>query len=117
LPGSLAFHQHPEDIAAGIEAVCAAAHAKQPKAKILLLGILIRRDEKPGHSTTEPVNKLLAAHFSGVDYLTFRDFGPVFRTADGTPNITLFTGSVHINAAGYELLGAKIRAEVISLMK
>jgi len=107
----------PEDIAAGIETVCDAAHKKQPEAKILLLGILPRRDEKPGHSITKQVNKLVAAHFSGVDYVTFRDFGSAFRNDDGTPNASLFADKVHINAAGYEILGAKIRAEMTNLMK
>lgn len=107
----------PEDIAAGIEAVCAAAHKKQPQAKILLLGILTRCDEKPGQSATERVNKLLAAHFSGGDNVTFRDFGTAFRNADGTPNGALFADIVHINVAGYEILGARIREELTTLMK
>ncbi len=107
----------PEDIAAGIEVVCDAAHEKQPKAKILLLGILTRRDEKPGHSATERVNRLLAAHLSGVDYVTFRDFGTAFRNADGTPNVALFADNVHINAAGYEILGVSIREEMTRLIK
>ena len=107
----------PEDIAAGIQAVCEAAHEKQPQAKILLLGILTRRDEKPDNSATEPVNKLLAAHFSGADYVTFRDFGGLFRNADGTPNASLFKDVVHINAAGYKILGTKIHDEMMNLMK
>lgn len=107
----------PEDIAAGIEAVCAAAHEKQPGAKILLLGILTRRDETPGDSATDRVNKLLAAHVSGVAYVTFRDVGPAFRNADGTPNAALFGDKVHPNAAGYEILGQKIRPEVQALLK
>lgn len=107
----------PDDITTGIKAVCAAAHAKQPRAKILLLGILTRLDEKPGHSVTEQVNKLLAAHFSGVTYVTFRDLGPALRNADGTTNAALFADVVHIKAAGYEILGAKIRAEITSMLK
>lgn len=107
----------PEDIAAGIEAVCKAAHAKQPKAKILLLGILPRCNEKPGHSATGQVNQLLTAYFNNVEYVVFRDFGTVFRAADGTPNTLLYADSTHINAAGYDLLGAKIREEILRLMK
>ena len=107
----------PEDIAAGIEAVCAAAHAKQPRAKILLLGILARRDEQPGHSVTERVNQLLAAHVKGVDYATFRDCGTALRNADGIPNAAFFADDVHINAAGYKILGAQVCAELASLMK
>ena len=107
----------PKDIAAGIKVVCDAAHHKQPEAKILLLGILTRRNEKSGLSTTEPVNKLLAAHFDNMDYVTFRDFGALFRNADGTPNTSLFADDVHINAEGYKILGTQIRAEMTRLMK
>jgi len=107
----------PEDIAAGIESICAAAHDKQPEAKILLLGILPRHDEKPGHSDTEPVNQLLASHFRGMDGVTFCDLGSAFRNADGMPNAALFADGVHLNAAGYDILGAKLREVVKSLLK
>lgn len=107
----------PEDIAAGIEAVCAAAHVKQPEAKILLLGILTRRNEKPGESVTEPVNKLLAEHFSDVDYVTYRDFGPDLRNADGTTKAAFFSDNVHLNAAGYEVFGTKLRTEMMNLLQ
>lgn len=107
----------PEAIAAGIEAVCAAAHDKQPEAKILLLGVLTRRDETPGHSATEQVNKLLAAPFVGVKHVTFRNLGSAFRRGDGTPNASLFTDAVHLNEAGYGILGTKLRAEMTRLME
>jgi len=108
-----------EEIATGIEAVCAAAHMKQPEAKILLLGILTRRDEKTLRpSITERVNLLLAVRLAGVPWLTFRDYGALFRSSiDGTPNAKLFSDGVHINAAGYEILGAKIRSEIQHLLQ
>lgn len=107
----------PEDIAAGIEAVCIAAHEKQPAAKLLLLGILPRRDDKPGLTRTGPVNKLLAARFSGREYVTFRDFGALFLDGDGVANASLFSDGVHINANGYKILGAKVRTEIMKLLK
>lgn len=107
-----------EDIAAGIEAVCAAAHEKQPQAKILLLGVLTRKDEKPPRpSITEKTNKILLERLAGVPWLTVRDFGDAFRNADGTPNQALFSDGVHVNAAGYAILGAKIREERSALMR
>jgi len=113
-----AVHDRPEDIAAGIAAVCAAAHGKQPEAKILLLGILPRHDEKPPRpAVTEKVNALLAARLNAVPWLTFRDFDGAFRGPDGMPDAKLFADGVHINAAGYEILGAKIRGELLALMK
>jgi lysophospholipase L1-like esterase len=113
-----AVDDRPADIAAGIETVCATAHRKQPGAKILLLGILPRRDAKPPRPTiTEKVNLLLAARLSGVPWLTFRDFSGAFRGPDGAPDPKLFSDGVHINAAGYEILGSKIREQLLALMK
>ena len=113
-----AVDNSPEDIAAGIEAICAAAHAKQPAAKILLLGILPRHDEKPPRpAITEQVNTLLAARLLGVSWLTFRDFGGAFRGPDGVPDAKLFRDGVHLNGAGYEILGAKIREQLLTLTK
>ena len=105
----------PADIAAGIEAVCVTAHKKVPAAKILLLGILPRHDEIPGHSATEPVNRLLRDRLGDVDYLTYCDFGAAFRRPDGTPNPALYRDGVHVNEAGYEILGAKIREQLLAL--
>lgn len=107
----------PDDIAAGIEAVCATAHLKVPSAKILLLGILPRRDEIHGHSATEAVNRLLAAQLGGVDWLTYRDFGDAFRQPDGSTNKALYRDGVHVNAEGYAILGGKIRPELLALMQ
>ena len=107
-----------EDIAAGIEAVCARAHEKLPAAKILLLGILTRRDEKPQRpSITEKVNQLLLARLADVPWLDVKDFGGSFRKPDGSPNAALFADGVHVNSAGYEIFGGKIRAQVLALMK
>lgn len=108
----------PEEIAAGIEAVCAAAHAKQPDAKILLLGILARKDENaPRPAITDKINRLLVDRLSGIPWLTVRDVGDLFRNADGTPNVKLFSDGVHVNAAGYEILGGALRASVTGLLR
>ena len=108
----------PAEIASGIEAVCAAAHQKQPGARILLLGILPRHDEKPPRpAITEKVNTLLASRLSSLPWLIFRDFDSAFRGPDGAPDAKLFSDGVHVNAAGYEILGRKIREQLLALMK
>jgi lysophospholipase L1-like esterase len=113
-----AVDNSPEDIVAGIEAICAAAHEKQPGARILVLGILPRRDEKaPRPSITEKVNALLATRLKGIPWVTMRDFDRSFRGLDGAPEAKLFSDGVHINAEGYEILGAKLRAELLLLLK
>ena len=107
-----------DDIAAGIEAVCAVAHEKQPAAKILLLGILPRLDEKPPRPViTDRVNQLLQARLGKISWLTFCDFGGLFRQADGCVDTALFKDGVHVNAAGYEILGGKIHEQIAVLLK
>ena len=106
-----------EDIAAGIMAVCNAAHRCQPDAKILLLGILPRPGEKgPRPTPTEIVNALLPARTAGISWLTYCDFGNAFRNADGSVNKALFCDGVHPNAAGYEILGTKIRGQLKTVL-
>ena len=106
----------PEEIEAGIEAICVTAHLKVPAAKILLLGILPRHDETPGHSATEPVNQLLLEHLGQVTWIKYCDFGAAFRLPDGTVNPALFRDGVHVNEDGYAILGGKIRAQLLALM-
>jgi len=113
-----AVDHSPGDIASGIEAVAASVHQHLPAAHVLLLAVLTRRDEKPERpSITQKVNLDLAQRISGVPWLTFRDFGDQFRFPDGSPNPALFADGVHVNAAGYEVLGANIRREVQALMQ
>ena len=108
----------PEDIVAGIMAVCTAAHQRQPNAKILLLALLPRPDESsPRPTATERVNQLLPQRAAHTPWLTYRDFGAAFRNPDGSPNKLLFADGVHPNAAGYDILGRKIREELVKLMK
>ncbi len=113
-----AVDHSPSDIAAGIEAIAASVHQHLPSARVLLLAVLTRRDEKPERpSITEKVNRELAQRVDGVPWLTFRDFGDQFRLPDRTPNPKLFADGVHVNAAGYEVLGENIRREVKALLR
>ena len=107
-----------QKIAAGIEAVCAVAHAKQPAAKILLLGIL---PHHYGKSTSrvipDRINQRLQARLGNVSWLKFCDISDSFRNADGSINAALFRDGTHLNAAGYEVLAAKVHEQIAVLIK
>ena len=60
---------------------------------------------------------MLDSRSSGVPWLTFRDFDSAFRRPNGAPDARLFSDGVHVNAAGYEILGRKIREQLLALMK
>jgi len=64
------------------------------------------------HRAGEPA---VARSLGDVDYLTYCDFGAAFRRPDGTPNPALYRDGVHVNEAGYEILGAKIRERLLAL--
>jgi len=105
------------DIADGIEAVCVRTHQIQPQAKILLLGILPRRNEKPPRPViTERVNHLLQVRLGKLSWLTFRDLGDSFRNPDGSVKVSLFADGVHPSHAGYEVLADRIHGEITSLL-
>lgn len=103
-----------DDIADGIEAVCVRVHAVQTGAKILLLGILPRRDEVPPRPViTDRVNQLLQAKLGHISWINYRDFGPAFRNPDGSVNAALFADGVHPNHAGYEILGNLLHEQIV----
>lgn len=105
------------DIADGIEAICVRAHEVQPHAKILLLGILPRRDEGSARpAITDQVNQLLKARLGKVSWIDYRDFGPAFRHPDGSVNAALFADGVHPNHTGYELLGNLIHEQIVQIL-
>jgi lysophospholipase L1-like esterase len=106
-----------EDIADGIEALCVRVHEVQPCAKILLLGILPRRDEvSPRPVITDRVNQLLQTKLGIVSWIDYRDFGPAFRNPDGSVNAALFADGVHPNHAGYEMLGNLIYEQIFQIL-
>lgn len=105
------------DIADGIEAVCVRVHEVQPRAKILLLGILPRRDEVPPRPViTDRVNQLLQTKPGKISWIYYRDFGPSFRNPDGRVNAALFADGVHPNHVGYELLGNLLHEQIVQVL-
>lgn len=114
---NISAHQSPEDIAAGIEAVCALAHTKQPNAKLLLVGLLPRRDGKPQPpAITDQVNQLLRTRFTDTPWLTFFDASSALRKVDGAVDAALYADPVHLNATGYAVFGAKLREQLTRLL-
>jgi lysophospholipase L1-like esterase len=106
-----------DEIADGIEAVCARVHEVQPHAKILLLGILPRRDEIPSQpAITDRVNQIVQIKLGKISWIHYRDFRPAFRKPDGSVNAALFADGVHPNHAGYEILGNLIREEIVRIL-
>lgn len=96
-----------EACAANVVALLTLIRAKQPEAKILLLGIYPRR-EPHLKSTIARTNKLLQTLADGKQ-IRFADIGQVITGADGLANPTYFRDVVHPNAAGYAQLATALR--------
>jgi lysophospholipase L1-like esterase len=96
------------EIAAGLHFLIRAIQAKQPKARILLMGIFPRRNME---ERIVQVNKMVAnvAAQTKVDYA---DAGKLFLKKDGKIDESLFSDGLHPNAAGYDKLGAFIAANL-----
>ncbi len=106
-----------EDILSGIDAVCRKIHEKLPRARIVLLGILPRKDQDKQKASLEKVNHLLQTRLHPRPYIDVLDLGNTFRNPDGSINDKLFSDGLHPNAAGYVLLGNAVSSLVREAMK
>ena len=93
----------PEEIAAGIGAICSEVHQQQPQAKILLLAILPRGARPDGMRTKlQDVNQRIAK-LDGRNGITFLDVGAGFLQPDGSIPRELMGDFLHPTAKGYEI--------------
>jgi lysophospholipase L1-like esterase len=96
----------PDEIAAGIEAICASIHERSPATKILLLAIFPRGqhpDETRGK--VDEVNRLIA-RLDERDYVTFLDIGAKFLEPDGSISADVMYDYLHPSAKGYAIWSA-----------
>jgi lysophospholipase L1-like esterase len=91
-------------IVAGVKALVASVHARQPKARIILQSLMPTQEVSRTRDIVMPVNRELKA-FAEQDpqraYITFVDLYPHFLTADGRQNSALFYDGLHPSEAGY----------------
>ena len=93
----------PEEIAAGIRAICAEVHQRQPAAKTVLMAIFPRGPKPDGtRAKLEAINKLIAP-LDGKDGITFLDIGAKFLEPDGTISRETMGDFLHPTAKGYEI--------------
>lgn len=95
----------PEEIAAGVEAVCAELHRRSPESHIALMGIF-PRGAKPANPFRAPIqktNSLLAEHYTGDQTVTFLDIGNQLLSSDGTLAKEIMPDGTHPSEAGYQV--------------
>jgi lysophospholipase L1-like esterase len=92
-----------EEIAAGVEAICAEIHRRSASTRILLLAIF-PRGQKPDatRGKVDEVNRLIA-RLDDRDYVTFLDIGARFLAADGSIAPEVMYDYLHPTAKGYAI--------------
>lgn len=90
-----------DEIVQGLDLLVQAIQARQPQAKILLLGIYPRRGQEERVIT---LNKGIQALAQSLK-IGYANIGKVLVLKDGKINEALFSDGLHPNAEGYELLG------------
>lgn len=97
-----------KEIVDGLQLLLSAIHAKQPAAKILLLGILPRRDQE---ERVQHLNQLLAST-RFIQNAQFTDAGFLFLKANKKIDESFFSDGLHPNESGYEKLGSFINGKL-----
>lgn len=103
----------PEEIAAGIEAICNEIHRRSSRTRILLLGIF-PRGQKPDATRDKvaEVNQRIA-QLDGKSGVAYLDIGDKFLEADGSISREVMDDFLHPTAKGYaiwaEAMGPTLR--------
>jgi lysophospholipase L1-like esterase len=93
----------PDEIAAGISAICEELHRRAPAAHILLLGIFPRGASPDAtRQKVASVNERLA-RLDGRNGVTYLDIGRSFLEADGSISAEVMYDHLHPTAKGYAL--------------
>jgi lysophospholipase L1-like esterase len=107
----------PDEIAAGVEAICSTIHERSPQTRVLLLGLLPRGERpNPARETVGEVNRRLAA-LEGRHGITYLDIGASFVAADGTISKDVMYDFLHPSAKGYELWAAAMSGTLERLLQ
>jgi lysophospholipase L1-like esterase len=96
----------PDEIAAGVEAICAMIHERSPSTRILLLAIFPRGERpNPARDTVGEINQRIAA-LDGRANVTFLDIGSTFLTGGGAITKDVMGDFLHPTTKGYALWAA-----------
>jgi lysophospholipase L1-like esterase len=107
----------PDEIAAGVSAICDEIHQRSPASRILLLGIF-PRGEKPdaNRAAIEAVNQRLATLDGRGGVVTYLDIGDRFLAADRSISKDVMYDFLHPTAKGYEIWSAAMEPTLVRLL-
>lgn len=108
----------PADIAQAVGAIVGEIRHRLPEARILLLGVLPRRElaNHPDRESVRSVNRLLSRLQDG-DHVTYLDLGNKLLQPDGSMTKEVTKDFTHLTAKGYEIFAGAIQPVVESLLR
>lgn len=98
-----------EEIIEGLQVLIEAIQARQPKAEIVLMGLLPRREQELRVATLNVEISRLA----GDAHVEYTDLGSIFLNEDQKIRESLFSDGLHPNANGYVKLKEALRPLLI----
>lgn len=106
----------PDEIAAGIGAICAEIHRRSPTTRTLLLGVFPRgAAPNDARVAVDEVNRRIAA-LDGRDGVTYLDIGAQFLAADGSISKEIMYDFLHPSAKGYAIWAAAMEPTLKRLL-
>jgi lysophospholipase L1-like esterase len=109
-------HSTPEDIAAGIQAICAEIRKHAPQTKILLLGVFPRNlPSDPNREKIKTLNGLIS-RLDGQNGITYLDIGSKFLNPDGTISTDVMADLLHPTPKGYQIWAAAMEPTLKKLL-
>ena len=107
-----------EDIVAGNRAIVEEYKARQPQARVLILGVFPRGEEpgNPYRASIVEINEGLAG-LADNQQVFYLDIGDAFLTADGTLTEEIMPDGLHPNERGYRIWADAMIDNVRDLME
>lgn len=112
-----------EGIAKGVTKIVETIRARQPQAKVLLMGVFPRSEQPstaekvyPGREKLKRVNKIIAKLDDGKN-IHFLDIGERFLQPDGSLSKEIMPDYLHLSAAGYQIWADAIGPKLAELMQ
>jgi lysophospholipase L1-like esterase len=107
----------PDEIAAGVTAICDEIHRRSPASRILLLGIFPRgATPDANRATIGAINQRLAKLDGRDGVVTYLDIGDKFVAADGAISKDVMYDFLHPTAKGYEIWVAAMAPTLTRLL-
>ena len=106
-----------ETIVGGIGEIAGIIREKLKDTKIVILGLFPRNENEMGTKYAQRINEIngrLGRQFGSTDIL-FRDIGADLVNAEGIVSEMIMPDGVHLNRAGYEIIGPKLKAIIEEL--